>query len=222
MWNPVGSDILSSELPDSETFTMRLETWLSSGCAPRAASTKARTQSQTWSCCENVLVTWAPKNMLKDLNLNNFCSCLKEVSGLSISVKSSPKKITQPKGGTCPGVPNHCGKAAAWSLDLFTQRSKGLKVAYKRIAQWILFPTYRFVLSGDIIRAYFEWFCFFFWVVEFVDEQSFYSAKAPLPGSECQWHEGIEWTSLHARWQSHRISVHSHSIWSHDRLGGSY
>ena len=49
--------------------------------------------------------------------------------------------FTQPKGGTCPGVPNHCGKAAAWSLDPFTQLtvitpeggvqgSKGLKVAY--------------------------------------------------------------------------------------------
>lgn len=122
MWNPVGSGILSSELPDLETFTMRL----SSGCAPRAASTKARTQSQTWNCCKNVLVTWHPKNTINHVNLNKFLWSF-EGGFRSLNFRhQAPSNFAQPKGGTCAGVPNQCGKAAAWSLDTFrVQGSEG-------------------------------------------------------------------------------------------------
>ena len=171
MWNPVGSGILSSELPDLETFTMRL----SSGCAPRAASTKARTKSQTWNCCENVLVTWHPKNMINDLNLNKFLWFF-EGDSRSLNFRhQAPSNSTQPKGGTCAGVPNQRGKAAAWSLDTFrVPGSKGLKVDFpKTCGNEVAVSNVLFVLLGYHPCLSGFWLNGFL-IVEFVEEQSLY------------------------------------------------
>ena len=168
---------------------------LSSGCAPRAASTKARTQSQTWNCCENVLVTWHPKNMIKDLNLNKFLWFF-EGGFRSLNFRHQAPSNFAAKGGTCAGVPNQCGKAAAWSLDTFrVGGSKGLKgrsIFPRLVAMKLQFPTYCLFcwgISPELIWILIEW---LFDCRICRGAVSVYSAEAPLPGSECQWHEGID------------------------------
>ena len=134
--------------------------------------------------------------MIKDLNLNKFLWFF-EGDSRSLNFRhQAPSNSTQPKGGTCAGVPNQCGKAAAWSLDTFRVRgSKGLKVDFpKTCGNEVAVSNVLFVLLGDITRAYFEWI-----LIEWLfgcricrGAVSVYSAEAPLPGSECQWHEGID------------------------------
>ena len=73
--------------------------------------------------------------------------------------------------------------------------SKGLKVDFpKTYGNEVAVSNLKFVLLGDITRAYFEWI-----LIEWLFDcricrgaVSVYSAEAPLLGSECQWHEGID------------------------------
>lgn len=84
------------------------------------------------------------------------------------------------------------------SLELGSLRrvrgSKGLKVDFPKTCgnEACFQPTVCSV--GDITRAYFEWI-----LIEWLfgcricrGAVSVCSAEAPLPGSECQWHEGID------------------------------
>lgn len=177
MWNPVGSGILSSELPDLETFTMRLETWLSSGCAPPVASTKARTQSQTWNCCENVLVTWHPKNMIKDLNLNKFLWFF-EGDSRSLNFRhQAPSNSTQPRVVLVLECPIIVGKQqpGAWIRSGCQGPRVWRSIFPRLVAMKLQFPTYclfcwgispELILNGFWLNG--------FLVVEFVEEQSLY------------------------------------------------
>ena len=131
--------------------------------------------------------------MIKDLNLNKFLWFF-EGGFRSLNFRHQAPSNFTAKGGTCAGVPNQRGKAAAWSLDTFrVPGSKGLKVDFpKTCGNEVAVSNVLFVLLGIspvLIWILIEW---LFDCRICRGAVSVYSAEAPLPGSECQWHEGID------------------------------